>query len=150
MMNKNLDELLNRLDGSGSDSEYNAVEELKNRLGDKLPSVLFDRYKQAKKWGDRASCLYHSIRYARTVEDAVQLGVLALQDKSKAVRYRACMLLAYSLKPEALSALEDARKSTDREDTFKDINAAIDAIRSQNSNFFIDRTHSGKITLNVN
>lgn len=141
--------LLSKLDGSGSDAEYKAINELKN-LGDQLPSLLLEKYKQSKKWGERASCLYHSIRYAKTVDDALKLGIVALNDKSKAVRYRACMLLAYSLKKEAFPALEQAKASMNSEETLKDINAAIDAIEHQNSNYFVDRSHSGKITLNVN
>ncbi|PUA29168.1 MAG: hypothetical protein B0W54_00735 [Cellvibrio sp. 79] len=147
-MNNEISTLLNKLDGSGSDSEYKAVDELR-QLGNQLPALLYQKYKQSKKWGQRASCLYHSTRYARDVEDAVMLGVLALNDKSKAVRYRACMLLAYSLNLEVLPALEQAKISTDSE-TLKDINAAIDAIKHQNSNYFVDRSHSGKISLNVN
>lgn len=148
-MNNEISILLNLLDGSGSDAEYKAIVELK-KLGNKLPSLLSEKYKQSKKWGQRASCLYHSIRYARDVDDAVKLGVVALRDKSKVVRYRACMLLAYSLKQEVIPALEQAKTLADSEETLNDINAAIDAIKHQNSNYFVDRSHSGKIMFNVN
>lgn len=148
-MNNEISMLLNQLDGSGSDAEYTAVAELK-KLGDALPLLLLERYQLSKKWNQRASYLYHSIRYARDVNEAVKLGIIALGDKSKVVRYRACMLLAYSLKYEALPALEQAKAITDNEETLKDINAAIDAIEHQNSNYFVDRSHSGKVTFNVN
>ena len=141
--------LLSQLDGSGSDQEYKAIAELR-KLGDDLPKTLFEKYKTSKKWGERASCVYHCISYAREVDAASQLGIAALDDKSKAVRYRACMLLAYSLKREALPALTQKKASTDSEETLKDINAAIDAIEHQNSDFFVDRSHSGKIKLNLN
>ena len=141
--------LLEKLDGSGSDAEYRAINKLR-KLGDDLPALLLKKYTNSKKWGERVSCIYHSIRYARNVDDALKLGVAALNDKSKAVRYRACMLLAYSLKQEVIPALEQAKAATDNEETLKDINAAIDAIKHQNSNYFVDRTHSGTVTFNVN
>lgn len=147
-MNNETSILLNKLDGSGSDAEYRAIDELK-KLGNQLPSLLFEKYSKSRKWEERASCIYHSIRYAREVDDALKLGIVALNDKSKVVRYRACMLLAYSLKQEALPALEKAKASIDNEEKLKDINAAIDAIEHQNSNYFVDRTHSGKIVFNV-
>jgi HEAT repeat protein len=139
-----LNDLLDKLDGRGSDQEFNAIHEL-SKLGDRLPSVLLGRYRSAKKWQVRCSCVYHAISYSRDVDDAVQLGIEALSDKSKVVRYRSCMLLAYSLKKEALPALQEIKlKITDTE-TPANVNAAIDAIENQNSNFFVDRHHTGKV-----
>lgn len=73
----------------------------------------------------------------------------ALIDKSKAVRYRACMLLAYSLKKEALLSLEAARENEKSNEVIADIDAAIDSIINQNSHYFVDRKHTGKIFFNV-
>lgn len=146
MIDERLNDLLDKLDGRGSDQEFNAIREL-SKLGDKLPSILLERYRIAKKWQVRCSCVYHTISYSRDVDDAVQLGIEALSDKSKVVRYRSCMLLAYSLKKEALPALQEIKlKITDTE-TLDNVNAAIDAIENQNSNFFVDRQHTGKVTL---
>jgi HEAT repeat protein len=142
-------ELLEKLDGSGSDNEFNAVHELR-KLGDEFPKLLLEKYRSSKKWRVRSSCVYHAIRYSRTVSDAVKLGVEALSDKSHAVRYRACMLLAYSLDQNALPNLKEARGKTTHQETSQDIRATIDAIENQNSNYFVDRDHSGKMTLKVN
>lgn len=147
-MNLQAEILLDNIDGSGSDQEYTAIAELR-KLGDELPTLLLKKYKSSRKWQVRSSCVYHSIRYSRSVQDAVQLGLEALSDKSKVVRYRACMLLAYSLRKEAIPYLEELKKSSDSE-TLSNANAAIDAIIHQNSNYFIDRDHSGKMTLTVN
>lgn len=147
-MINNIENLLSRLDGSGSDDEFDAIKELRKLLGNQLPSVLLKKYESAKKWQTRASCVYHSIRYARDTEDAVKLGIKALLDKSKIVRYRACMLLAWSLNEEALPVLKELVPTAD-EETSKDIRAAIDAIENKNSNYFVDRDHSGKATLKI-
>jgi len=147
-MKDDLSEILKNIDGSGSDQEYKAIIELK-KMNENLPILLLKKYKEAKKWGERAACVYHSISYARDFPEALQLGIIALTDKSKVVVYRACMLLAYSLKREALFALQNTKENITNEDILKDINAAIDAIENQNSNFFVDRDHSGKISLKI-
>ncbi|WP_127560482.1 hypothetical protein [Saccharospirillum alexandrii] len=146
---KAVSSLLDELDGSGSENEMNATNELR-KLGNQLPKMLLEKYREARKWQVRSSCVYHSIRYTRSSAEAVQLGLEALYDKSHVVRYRACMLLACSLEINALASLKKAEKSTLHEETLLDINAAIDAIENENSNYFVDREHSGKMILRVN
>ena len=143
-----VDELLERLDGSGSDSEWDAVFELRSRLGDQLPDQLLVRYQQAKKWQVRSSCVYHSVRYAGANESAITMALLALKDKSKVVRYRACMLLACSQRKDLLGRLQE-EVSELPEETQSDVLAAIDAIESENQDYFVDRDHSGMVTLNI-
>lgn len=143
-----VERLLDRLDGSGSDLEWKAVLELRSRLGGSLPDRLLPRYLLAKRWPVRSSCVYHAVRYAKTSNAAVDLALLAVKDKSKVVRYEACMLLACSQRKDILPRLRDLLATTN-EDTKADLLAAIDAIESQNQNFFVDPEHSGMITLNV-
>lgn len=140
---------LNALDGSGSDKEFNAIKQLR-QLGNELPELLLDKYRTEKKWGARSSCVYHSIRYARCSSAAIKLGIEALTDRSRAVRYRACMLLAYSLDKTVLPELKNVEGFTKDGETLSDLRAAIDAIESGNSDYFVDREHSGKIRLRVN
>jgi hypothetical protein len=147
-MNDNPSALLAYIDGSGSEQEHAAMQKLK-KLDNELPNLLLRKYRTAKEWKVRTSCVYYSIPYAREVEDAVALGVEALVDRSKVVRFRACMLLAYSLKKQALPALEKARKNTKDDETLKNLDAAIDAILNQNSNYFVDRKHSGKMFFSI-
>jgi len=149
MSDDHLFALLDKLDGRGSDQEFNAIRELRRLVGDKLPSLLLVKYRSEKKWQIRCSCVYHSIKYARNVTDAVQLGIEGLSDKSKVVRYRSCMLLAYSLNKEVLPALYEIKQKFKDEETIGNADSAIDAIENQNTNFFVDRKHTGKITLNV-
>jgi hypothetical protein len=149
MNSKEAEDLLTCLDGSGSDKEYEAIKKLK-LLGDELPRLLLEKYQSSRKWQVRSSCVYHSIRLARGNENAFSIGIEALRDKSKVVRYRACMLLAYSLNISALPMLEDLKLNTADRETKADAIAAIDAITNKNSNFFVDREHSGNISLNVN
>jgi len=148
MKEDDLNYLLNMLDGSGSDQESKAVKSL-GEVGNKLPSLLLKKYRSEKKWQARSSCVYHSIRYAKDVDDAFKLGIEAVCDKSKVVRYRACMLLAYSLNRGALLILNTMLSNDKYKESYDDIRAAINSIENQNSNYFVDRDHSGKVTLRV-
>ena len=143
-----IEQLLDRLDGTGSDDEWSAALELRTRLGKDLPDLLLSRYRHAKKWATRSSCVYHAIRYANDSDAAVELALLAINDRAKVVRYRACMLVACSQRKDLLPRLR--RLLTDVEnDTKADLLAAIDAIESQNHNYFVDRDHSGMTTLTI-
>jgi hypothetical protein len=148
LMSKSTDDLLDDLSGNGSDREWEAVHELRKRLSAGFASKLLEKYKSEKSWKARAAFVYHSIRYAKDSDDALTLGILALYDKSKVVRYRAAMLLACSLKTDILVEMEKAL-TTIPSSSHEDIRAAIDAITHQNQNYFIDRSHSEKIFLNM-
>ena len=56
------------------------------------------------------------------------------------------MLLATAQKKEAIPFLEELLENKESQ---SDAMAAIDAIKNKNQNFFVDRDHSGKVTLNV-
>lgn len=148
MDNDKIWKLLSKLDGSGNNNEYAALDEL-HTLGDRLPSLLHEKYKSSRKWSERASCVYHAIGYSRNNEDAVLLGIDALKDKSKVVRYRACMLLAYSLDKQAIHPLQRVITTSTNKETVADAGAALDAILSKNHHYFVDRSHTGKIRLNL-
>ncbi|NJM30427.1 MAG: hypothetical protein HC855_10270 [Rhizobiales bacterium] len=72
----------------------------------------------------------------------------AVLDKSKAVRYRACQLLAYAQDRKLLPAMEQLSKQV-AADSIEDLNAALDAVANQNQHWFLDRTHSGKVFMNM-
>lgn len=127
----------------GTEPHY---EEIKS-LGESVLPFFIEAYPKAKRWKQRASFLYRAISYSRRSTLSVELGIMALQDRSNEVRYRACMLLACSLNAKALPYLKSAFKSASGE-TASDIAAAIDAIESENHNYFVDRMHSGKMFLN--
>ncbi len=141
--------LLDRL-GGPIDDEWKAWHELKLQAGAAVPQLLRQHYQNSSRWQARVSCLYHAIAYARHFPEAVQLGREALSDRSKVVRYRACMLLAVSLDKESLPALRNAENQAGHdEETIGNIRAALKAIENQNHHLFIDRENSGKMTLNV-
>lgn len=141
----NIEEKLKYLDGRGSDAEYDAVRDL-SQLGLEFPKLLLQRYRCSKKWGERASCVYHACKYAVASESAYELALEALKDRSKIVRYRACMLLSFAQKTCAIESLELLLTNSD---SSEDAKAAINAIEHKNPNLFADREHSGKVTLNV-
>ena len=144
-----VDDLLDALDGSGSEREWEAADRLRTILDDDLPKYLLTRYRSQKSWKPRSSYVYHATRYAKQSEAAIKLGKLAVGDKSSVVRYRACKLLAYSLRRELLPFLEQRLSKAKDEKARGDIEAAMDAIVQQNHNYFVDRDHSGKVTLNI-
>lgn len=86
----------------------------------------------------------------RAGEDAWEkLRHLGLADRSYMVRYRACGLLAYSLRREALPPLQTLSAHADRR-TAEDAAAAIDAIEHRNHDYFADRGHTGRSFWAVN
>lgn len=149
MSDKQLNEALEAIDGSGSDSERAAIEILKKAHGENLAHLFLARFNLTKKWSRRAAFLYYSTPYSKNNAHAVQLGEEALNDRSKIVRYRACKLLAWSLSKNSLNKLKEALDNEKDESTCSHIRAAIDAIEAQNSDYFVDRNHSGMVTMNV-
>jgi hypothetical protein len=147
MIDERVTSLLDKL-GQNADQEFDVIGEL-NKLAVRLPSVLLHRYRTEKKWQTRRSCVYHAIGYSKDDNDAVQLGIEALSDKSKVVRYQACLLLSFSLKKEVLPELQKVKQTISDNETLANVEAAIDAIEHQNTNFFADRQHTGKITLKI-
>lgn len=145
---RDVEEALDYLDGRGSDGEWKAIKFLRGELGEELPSFLLKKYRASTRYGARASCVFHAIRHARDVPAAVNLGILALSDRASVVRYRACMLLAYAQDKSALGSLKDALRAA-KGKFREDIEASIDAIESENHHYFVDREHSGKVTLNI-
>jgi HEAT repeat protein len=89
------------------------------------------RYKFSRRWADRASCVHHCMKYAKTNEDAYQVGIIALQDKSKTVRHQACMLLSAASKKNAIEPLE---KLLSDEASRDDAAAAIDVLLNLDHN----------------
>ena len=136
------------LDTTSSTAEEAAWSELKP-LGESVVPYLAEFYPHAHKWQGRVSLIFHSIRYARTSPVAFHLALRALEDRSTLVRYRACALLAYSLRRDALPSLAKLLSHKDAR-TRADAHAAIDAIEQQNHHFFIDRRHSGRTQWIVN
>lgn len=133
------------LDGRAPAKKHQAIAKLE-ALGVNIPGILTKKYKISRRWSDRALCVYHCIKYAKTDEDAYQIGILALDDKSKTVRHRACMLLSVAQKQEAIAHLEDLLSDNA---SGSDATAAIDALRNRDQNYFVDRRHSGKLVLKI-
>ena len=118
--------------------------ELLRSLGVTVVPYLLEAYPQFRLWQGRVACVYYSMRYARVSEAAYQLGLIAVQDRATLVRYRACGLLAYSLRREAIPALKPLLRHSDKE-TREDAAAAIRAIKKRNHHLFRDRDSSGRV-----
>lgn len=148
MLPAEIREHVGRLDTTSVQQEAEAWEHLRS-LGVAVVPYLAEAYRSFRKWQGRASLVFHSIRYARMSDEALRLGLEALSDKSTLVRYRACGLLAYSQKAEAIPHLEPLLRHSDVR-TVADAKAAIDAITHENHHFFVDRNHSGRSFWKVN
>src|SRR6476620_1537258 len=118
-------------------------------LGAAVVPFLAEFYPKARKWQGRAALVFHAIGYARTSEAAFQLGLVALRDRATVVRYRACGLCAYSLRPEAIGPLTQLLGHPDSQ-TVEATRAAIYAIQHRNHHYFVDRDHSGRLFWEVN
>lgn len=140
--------LVRELDTSQSLPAEKAWTQLRG-LGVGVVPYLADAYGKFRTWQGRTSLVFHSIRYARSDERAFRLGVQALRDRSHVVRWRACGLLAYSLRRDALDVLRPLLQHTDMR-TREDAAAAIDAIEHQNHHLYVDRDHSGRSKWVVN
>ena len=140
--------LVGRLDTTSARDEEEAWGQLRE-LGVTVVPYLAEAYGTFRKWQGRVALVFHSIRHARTSEEAFRLGVEALSDKATMVRYRACGLLAYSQRPDALPHLRALLQHRDAR-TVEDARAAIDAISHRNHHYFVDRQHSGRSFWRVN
>ena len=125
-----------------------AWQELKP-LGQQVVPFLAEAFPSAKTWRGRVALVFHCVGFARTSQAAFELGLRALRDRSYMVRYRACGLLAYSLRNDAIPHLQPLLAHTDRR-TVEDATAAIAAIDSQNHHRFVDRSESGRSFWQVN
>jgi hypothetical protein len=126
-------------------SEIDAAWTLAESMGDLLP-LFAEAFPKVRRSEGRASILRYVGRFSRESEIAFRMGITAARDRSYAVRYYACALLAYSLRADALPVLSVLLKHADRR-TSQDAAAAIDAIRSKNHHFFVDRDHTGRVCM---
>ena len=92
-------------------------------------------------WG-RARILLSLIPYARVSPNAVGLAMRALTDRSYTVRHEACAVLAYSLDPAAIPALQAAAVASS-ERSSADMQAAVQAIIDRNHHLYVDRAGDG-------
>ena len=141
-------DLVAQLETSKSLDEENAWGKLKP-LGPEVLPYFLSAYPKMKKWHGRVSLVFHSMKFARQYDEAFNLGIMATKDRATLVRYRACMLLAFSLRKEALPHLEVLLSHKD-EKTAQDAHAAIDAIKNKNHHYFVDREHTGQKFWNIN
>ena len=139
------DDEIRRLIGEivGDSRAAEAAWQVLRELGPAVAPYLLEAYPAAKRWQARTALVFHAIRFARVSEAAYALGRRALEDKSYMVRYRACMVLAYALRADAIPALEALLQHPDTR-TQEDAARALDAILHQNHHYFVDHTHSGR------
>jgi hypothetical protein len=99
-------------------------------------------YPRVRNAAGRNSILFWLVRFARKYPKVVELAKAALDDRAYMPRMQATGILAYSLRKDTLPHLKRLLKHRDKK-TRDDAAAAIDAIKHQNHNYWIDRDHSG-------
>ena len=127
--------LLQAFDSPSNDVREAAWAELPS--GD-LTAFYLEAFAGTSRMEARITMVYDATFYARESESAFQLGLLALEDRSKYVRERGCGVLAYSLRRDALPTLRLLLRDPDpwvRENA----EGAIDAIRNQNHHLYWDQ-----------
>jgi hypothetical protein len=124
--------------------EIDAAWEMAHSMGDDLLALLAKAFPLIRKSEGRASIMRYIGKFSRENQLVFNMGIVAVQDRAYAVRHYGCALLAYSLRNEALPTLSVLLKHSDHR-TVADARAAIDAIKSKNHYFFMDRDHTGKV-----
>lgn len=140
--------LVARLDSKSQQERDQAWSELRP-LGAEVVPYLHAAYSGFRLGEGRVALVYHALRYARVSEDAFQLGLTGLGDRSKVVRYRACALLAYSLREDAIEPLRRMRDDPDWQ-VRQSCRAAEFAILEKNHHLFVDRRGEGRTAWQVN
>lgn len=131
-------DVLRRFDTPDSATREEAWKQLPpGRLA--LP-FLREAFPETRRMEARISMVYEATFFARVSEDAFQLGVLGSRDPSKHVRDRACGVLAYSLRRDALPVLRPLLRADD-DVTREAAEGAVDAIKHQNHHLYWDREH---------
>jgi hypothetical protein len=121
-----------------------ADEATRNEAWEQLPGgrlalpFLREAFPNTTRMEARSSMVYEATFFARVSEDAFQLGVMGCRDRSKYVRDRACGVLAYSLRKDALPVLRPLLRADD-EVTRESAEAAVDAIKHENHHLYWDR-----------
>jgi len=139
----NLDSLLQKIRLEDTHEGSRARKELKLRVAD-VPKFFLEKYPGVKSWNVRCAMVCWAAAYSRENEAAYKLGLAALSDRSKNVRFEACALLAYSLRRESLPYLRQLQESARDETTLDGTRRAIDAIEHQNHHYFLDQEHTGR------
>jgi hypothetical protein len=109
---------------------------------ERLVLLLVRAYPHLRRSEGRSALLFSLPRFARSHPAVIDLAVGALADRAFLVREYACAILAYSLQESAIPALESLATHPHAE-TRASSEAAIDAIRSKNHHYYVDREHSG-------
>ena len=138
-------EIQEALIGFRANPEKFSGQTLRRVLGEDLPALMLAEYKTSKERGRRMNCVRLARGYCRRSETAVELGRIAIFDRSREVREEACSLLACSLRMDLVPFIETAIQDHHDQRTKDELTAALDAIMNQNHNLFWDRDHSGMI-----
>ncbi len=101
----------------------------------------------ARSWRRRYRIICYIAGDTRLIDEAFHLCMHAIRDRSSQVRSIACFGLAFSLREQAISALEPLLHDANLE-VAKYAARAIDAIKHSNHHYFMDPEHDGRTKWN--
>jgi hypothetical protein len=94
--------------------EIDAAWKIAHSMGDDLLSLLAEAFPEIRKSEGRASILRYIGKFPRENEVVFGMGLVAIHDRSYAVRHYGCALLAFSLRNEALPYLSVLLRHSDQ------------------------------------
>jgi len=139
-----VEEVIAALDRTSQREIDAGTEDLFARYGrESLVGAFVQAFPRMRHWEGRNAVLFWLIKFARKLPEVVELAKQALGDKAALVRMQACAALAFSLRDDALPALEGLASHRHMR-TREWAEAAMDAIRHKNHHYFVDRGHTGR------
>jgi hypothetical protein len=133
VQDERIQELLKRFDTDDRELQERIWAELPEGA-DAMPHLLA-AYPHTRRMEARISMMYQATFHARVSEAAFQLGTLGCSDRSLFVRDRACGVLAYSLRRDALPFIRPLLR--DGDPLVRDgAEGAVRAIKAQNHNLY--------------
>lgn len=136
-LDKRIRALLARRDTSGSFEQIEIANDLNALAGDELPRFIDElfNYKAARCWDQRVGLILLCGPYAPVSEVAISIGLRAVRDRSKRVRFRALEMLAFSQRKSVARRLGALRLRIPK-DSHGQLDAALAAIEAEDPYLF--------------
>lgn len=117
-----------------------------DRIGNGIIPFCQEHYLNEKKADVRNDLVRFVIQYAKSDKRALELGKLALKDKSKKVKESALAIFAYSGNKEQINFLKS--QESDLRSNIDDLNRALNAIQKGNHHLFYPKYDRWIVTTN--
>ena len=117
-------------------------------LGRDIFPAALDIFPELRGYKARKALVYTARNFSLIENDSVNFALAVLWGQSGAVRYQACMLLAFAGRKDTIESPENLLEHKSSE-IRADVQAAIEAIKARNHDLYIDRFGHGQSHLNI-